>query len=741
MGLLPAIAGGIAAWGQQVIATFPTAPNPYVAAVNSVTNKIYVVNDNTNGTVTVIDGLTNSTATVTVGANPDAIDVNMVTDKIYVANSGSNTVTVIDGATLATTSIAVAGDPTSVAVNPVTNRVYVSNNTFDGSDVYGAVTVIDGATNAAANIDLGSNPSQIVVNSATDKIYFMNNTGKTCVTEIDGATNSTSLIGPLSEPAAIALNTVTNKIYLAIEGNDVLVIDAASGAYSFVGHGIDFFSIAVNAATNKAYAVNDWASGSVTVVDGATSSTAVVPTGLNPGAIAVNPVTNMIYVVNGNPDGTVTVIDGATNATTTVPVGAYPGALAVNPATDRIYVLNNDAKGTVSVIDGTLAAVAPAFGAQPQSQTVNAGASAVFSAAASAWPSPTFQWSFDGAPLSDGPALSGSSTSLLYLIGGATAASAGTYTCTATNGAGSVTSAPATLTVVSTTDPGRMTNLSTRAYVDGGAEGVPQTPLFTGFVVSGQGSIPLILRGVGPTLSSFGVSGALNAPVLSLYDSASPANLITEDSGWQTPVSPPAPPWAGRTSPVDATAADFAQVGAFQLLQGSADCAIKVTLPAGAYTTQVTEAGFESGVALAEIYDADPTNPGTQLINVSSRATVATGSYVLIAGLVISGSTSETVLIRASGPALATFGVGGVIADPQLQVFDANQNLVASNFYWGGNPQISAAASKVGAFEWTDPLSADSAVLISLPPGNYTAEVSSQSGGGGDALLEVYAVP
>jgi hypothetical protein len=128
-------------------------------------------------------------------------------------------------------------------------------------------------------------------------------------------------------------------------------------------------------------------------------------------------------------------------------------------------------------------------------------------------------------------------------------------------------------------------------------------------------------------------------------------------------------------------------------------------------------------------------------VNLSSRAHVGTGSDVLIAGFTIAGTTARTVLIRASGPALGAYGVSGFLADPDLQVFDGNGNLVTSNEGWGGGAATTAVAASVGAFAWSSPTSADSAVLVTLPPGRYTAEVSGASGDTGVSLVEVYAVP
>jgi hypothetical protein len=119
---------------------------------------------------------------------------------------------------------------------------------------------------------------------------------------------------------------------------------------------------------------------------------------------------------------------------------------------------------------------------------------------------------------------------------------------------------------------------------------------------------------------------------------------------------------------------------------------------------------------------------------------VGTGGTVLIAGFVVGGATSRTVLIRASGPALVPFGVAGTLPDPELQLYSGS-TLLGTNTAWGGNTEIANAAASVGAFAWGSSTSSDSAILATLPPGAYTAQVSGASGDTGVALIEVYEVP
>jgi hypothetical protein len=145
------------------------------------------------------------------------------------------------------------------------------------------------------------------------------------------------------------------------------------------------------------------------------------------------------------------------------------------------------------------------------------------------------------------------------------------------------------------------------------------------------------------------------------------------------------------------------------------------------------------GVGLFEIYDAGG-NPDASLTNVSARMEVSDGGSIHIAGFVISGNASKTVLIRGVGPTLSEFGVSGVLADPEINVFSENTQ-IASNSNWATGTstagQIASVSAQVGAFA-LQPGSNDDALLITLPPGSYTVQVTSVSGATGVALIEIY---
>jgi len=329
--------------------------------------------------------------------------------------------------------------------------------------------------------------------------------------------------------------------------------------------------------------------------------------------------------------------------------------------------------------------------------------------------SPKYQWLQNGSPIAGGQ------NSTLYL----TNAAAGYYACVATNAYGQTTSDVASVTVHPTQDPGRLINISCRATVGTGA-----SELIAGFVVGGAGTTgqqPLLVRASGPALNNFDVAGYLPDPVLTLNSATA---VVATNAGW-----------GGAPAIVKAAA----QVGAFAWTSPtSADSALVETLPEGAYTAQIAGQSGDTGVALAEVYDDTPAGTYTpakpRIVNISARVDVGTSSDILIAGFVIGGTTAKTVLVRASGPALAAFGVTGTLPDPHLQLYSGT-TLLEGNFGWGGSPEISTAATTVGAFAWTVPTSEDSAVVVTLPPGSYTAQVAGDSGDSGVALVEVYEVP
>ena len=266
----------------------------------------------------------------------------------------------------------------------------------------------------------------------------------------------------------------------------------------------------------------------------------------------------------------------------------------------------------------------------------------------------------------------------------------------------------------------RLSNLSSRVRVAGDVA-------IAGFVIAGTASKPVLIRAAGPALGALGVAGALSAPKLDLYRGAA---VIATNTGWTN---------AAASAVIAAAAANS---GAFAFAPGSADSAILTTLLPGAYTAVIGAGAGTPGVGLVEIYDLSPATAGRNLLNLSTRAVAGTGAETLISGFVIGGTLPKRVLIRAAGPALAQFALTGLLARPQLTLFAGNTP-VLRNTGWGtvADPAaLAAAAAVAGAFAFA-PGSADAALIVTLAPGAYTAQVTGVAETTGLALIEVYELP
>lgn len=397
----------------------------------------------------------------------------------------------------------------------------------------------------------------------------------------------------------------------------------------------------------------------------------------------------------------------------TAPPGYFNSGL-VQDASGRLY-------GSCST--AVYSFLAPLSTSRAAPTTVSAGATLTLGGSPPAT-GYSYQWLYEGADIA------GATGSQLVVPLIATS-QAGYYTLLTTSPGGTQS---ASVTYVSVASNAWLVNLSARALVAPAQGG--DDILIAGFVTSGAGAKQVLLRGVGPSLASLGVSSGLLAdPQLTLY------------SG-QSVLAGPLGGWAPSLSTL------FAQLGAFPLLAGSADAATSISVSPGPYTVQLTSKSGHDGIGVVEIYDADNGAPANRLTNLSARGFVGTGANVLFGGFVIAGSTPKTVLVRGIGPGLMQYlyNSGEALWDPVLTVFDNSRNVVATIEGWGqlpsaGNstvvaglqPATNAVMVSAGAFQLS--YTQDAAMVLTLPPGAYTAQVSSASGSTGIALIEVYEVP
>ena len=274
----------------------------------------------------------------------------------------------------------------------------------------------------------------------------------------------------------------------------------------------------------------------------------------------------------------------------------------------------------------------------------------------------------------------------------------------------------------------RLYALSARGYV--GSSATHNFPLVTGVFVSGPKSI--ILRAAGPALNGL-VQRALPDPKLTVFNSSEA--IVAQNDNW------------GGASTLSAL---FAARGMFAWGDpNSLDAALLFNAPAGTSTTQVTSVTDVPGISIAEIYEADPTQT-TRLLGLSARAIVGNQDNVLVGGLVISGPGPKKILLRAVGPTLAKYGIDNPLGDPMLTLFDSQGKIISSNDDWGGGADLAAAFTSTNDFP-LDPLSKDAAILVTLAPGLYTAQVNAVGGlpliadagtaSSGIAILEIYEVP
>ena len=250
-------------------------------------------------------------------------------------------------------------------------------------------------------------------------------------------------------------------------------------------------------------------------------------------------------------------------------------------------------------------------------------------------------------------------------------------------------------------------NLSTRAFV-----GTQTGVLIGGFILQGATPTTIVLRAIGPSLAAQGISGALGDPFLELRD-ASGAVLASNDN-WQSG------PAAAAIQRIGLAPAD------------AHDSTIRATLPAGAYTVIVSGMAGTSGIGLVEIYDLHQT--ASRAANISTRGTVLSGENVMIAGCIIGGSASKTLVVRAIGPSLRDHGVNDALGNPRLGFFNANGGAVSMNEDWQAGPD--AATIRTLGLAPESPLEA--ALLVTLVPGAYTGVESPAPQDSGVGLIEIY---
>jgi sugar lactone lactonase YvrE len=655
-----------------------------------------------------VAGSANGKASAALFSGPSGVAVDS-SGNLYVADNGNYEIRMISSAGVVSTLAGSAGLPGTTDGTGSGARFYDPQNlALDG---YGNLYVVDGSADTVRKVVIATGVVTTIAGSPRSR-------GST--------TNTSGSSARFNDPSGVAVDSSGN-IYVADSGNNTIRMVTPAGYVTTIA-GLAGSSGSADGNGNGArfdapsgVAVDS--SGDIFVADTGNDTIREISP-----ALAVSTIAGAAGQVE-NMDGI------AANARFDM-----PGDIAID-GSGVLYIADTDnntvrrfVTGIVSAPTGTVTASAP-------SSPIVAGTAVTMSVSVPTAAAATLQWQLNGVAI---PGATGAT----YSIPVAGTADNGAFTVLVSNAAGSMTLPVGTLQV---TTNAWLTKLAASALT------APNSQILTvGFTISGSGNKNILIRGVGPTLSQLEVSNVLADPKLQLFDGNAPPEVIATNIGWGN-ASLPGPSQVQAVIQA-ATSALFVQLGDFPFPAGSADCAMVADLPPASYSAQVGSVSNASGVAMAEFYDADAGAPTAHLIDISAAAYSGTGPQILIAGFVITGSTPETVLIRAVGPTLTQQGISSarVLANPVLQLFDNNANgpeVIAKNIGWSNAPTLGPSTVVAGVEPATTAIfnevndftlssgSADCAMVATLPPGAYTAQVTGVNGTTGIALLEVYNVP
>jgi len=733
--------------------------HPFAVAVNPVTNKVYVLTQDARGPIAVVNGADNGAVFPAISPghaqDPHALVVDPVANKAYAAFA--NEVIAIDGATNALTYIPIgnAGSGAiALGIDYTTHRVYAAT-------APGSLSVIDGDTNAVlATEAIPAGTSAIGVNPLTGMQFFFDtalatrtNGGSEAAHAIPLTVAIQPLAGDASGPGGtITMSAASNFAPTALAVRAVYWrLDSKTGPWTPASGGgpytASFTGLAAGSHTLFAFAadgqdaplatgpqsnplVGQVAAYTFTVQVAKATPSVSLASSVNPSASG-QPVTFTASVAGsaGTPTGSVDFLDGTTPLCAAVALAGGAAQCATSTLASGTHPITAQYSGDASYDAGTSSPVSQVVAAAPVDATVTlasssnpaqAGATVTFTATvAGGAGTPTGSVDFRDAgasiagcaavTLAAGSAtcttavLAAGSHSITAVYSGDGAYRAGTSNALAQD----VMAAPPPPDA----DPPRLGNLSTRAGVLTGED-----VMIGGFVIGGSAPKTVAITATGPSLAAFGVANPLANPQLTLVRSSDQSILASNDD-WQSDAN------AARLQASGFAPADARESG------------LLVTLAPGAYTAIVQGANGGTGVAVVAVFEVD--HPEEPLANISTRAQVRTGEDVMIGGFVVQGSGPQTVVVSATGPSLAAFGIAHPLANPTLTlVRSADQAVIAANDDWQDAPN--AAQIRASGFAPSDPH--ESAVMVTLDPGAYTAIVSGTGSTTGIAVVGAFRI-
>jgi hypothetical protein len=259
-------------------------------------------------------------------------------------------------------------------------------------------------------------------------------------------------------------------------------------------------------------------------------------------------------------------------------------------------------------------------------------------------------------------------------------------------------------------------NVSTRLPV-----GTGDNVLIEGFIVQGPaGSTKKIMvRAIGPSLIPFGIADALANPTLEIHDSTNA--IVATNDDWKTTQL------GGLITSDQAAAITASQVAPGNDLES----AIIADLGPGSYTAVVRGFGNTTGTGVVDAYDLSSGSPA-RLANIATRGLIQPGDKLMIAGFIIQNGSVRAV-VRAIGPSLGAFGITNALPDTTLQLRDQDGNIVLENDDWQTTQKQELEDT---GLQPTHDLEA--AIVITLQPGQYTAQVRGKDDANGIGVVQVY---
>ncbi len=298
----------------------------------------------------------------------------------------------------------------------------------------------------------------------------------------------------------------------------------------------------------------------------------------------------------------------------------------------------------------------------------------------------------------------------------ATATATATPKASATATATSTPAATPTATATATPTVGLVGNVSTRLPV-----GTGDNVLIEGFIVQGPSGSKkkIIVRAIGPSLLPFGITDALANPTLEIRDSNNA--LIASNNDWKNTI-------LGGIISSDQSAEITASGVA---PSNDLESAIIANLSPGSFTAVVRGVNNTVGTGVVDAYDLSA-GSAARVANIATRGLIQPGDKLMIAGFIVQNGPVRAVIL-ATGPSLTAFGINNALPDTTLQLRDQNGVIVRENDDWQSDQKAELEAT---GLQPSDPK--ESAMIVTIQPGQYTAQVRGKPEATGIGVVQVF---